>query len=217
MYRLFGTKESLKLLKEEKSTQFFIDSTYRCVPSNYNNTKALLLIVCYNSSADRFDLCCVVLLSHENGELLFELYNHLKNIYKFSPKLITYDFALANIKAVNIVFQSTNMEIILCFFHLVQIWWKKASILGLRKKQFKKSTIFLIFNLQLLPFLKEKDTIIFYKKLKEVVGKEKYEDFYEYFESTWLAIEDNKKSKFEFKFWSYSAYLNKKKQKKKFN
>jgi len=31
MYRIFGTKESLKLLKEEKSTQFFIDSTYRCV------------------------------------------------------------------------------------------------------------------------------------------------------------------------------------------
>ena len=200
MYRLFGTKESLKLLKEEKSTQFFIDSTYRCVPSNYNNTKALLLIVCYNSFADRFDLCCAILLSHENGELLIELYNHLKNIYKFSPKLTTYDFALTNIQAVNIVFQSTNIEIIPCFFHLVQIWWKKASILGLRKKQFKKSTIFLIFNLKLLPFLKEKDAIIFYKKLKEVVGKEKYEDFYEYFESTWLAIEDNKKSKFEFKF-----------------
>ena len=50
MYRLFGTKESLKLIKEEKSTQFFKDSTYRCVPSDYNNTKALLLIVCYNSS-----------------------------------------------------------------------------------------------------------------------------------------------------------------------
>ena len=87
MFRLFRTKESLKLLKDEKSTQFFIDSTYRCVLSNYNNTKALLLIVCYKSSANRFDLCCVVLLSYENGELLIELYNHLKNIYKFSPQI----------------------------------------------------------------------------------------------------------------------------------
>ena len=48
------------------------------------------------------------------------------------------------------------------------------------------------------------------------MGKEEYEDFYEYFDPTWLAIEDNKKSKFEFKFWSYSANLNKK-TKKKFN
>ena len=119
MFRLFGAKESLKLLKDEKSTQFFIDSTYRCVPSNYNNTKALLLIVCYNSSPDRFDLCCAVLLSHENGELLIELYNHLKNLYKFSPKLIIYDFALANIQAVNIVFQSTYIEIILCFISFI--------------------------------------------------------------------------------------------------
>jgi len=46
------------------------------------------------------------------------------------------------------------------------------------------------------------------------VRKEKYEDFYEYFESTWFAIEDNKKSKFEFKFGSYSANLNKKIKKK---
>ena len=65
-----------------------------------------------------------------------------------------------------------------------------------------------------MPFLKEKEAIIFYKKLKEIVGKEEYEDFYEYFESTWLAIDDNKKRKFEFKFWSYSAYLNKKIKKK---
>ena len=73
MYRLFGIKESLKLIKEEKNKQFFKVSTYRCVPSNYNNTKALLLISCYNSSVDRFDLCCVVLLGHESGELLLEL------------------------------------------------------------------------------------------------------------------------------------------------
>jgi len=85
MYRLFGIKESLKLIKEEKNTQFFKVSTYRCVPSNYNNTKALLLIVCYNSSVDRFDLCFDVLLSHEKGELLIELYNHYKKYINFFP------------------------------------------------------------------------------------------------------------------------------------
>ena len=85
-------------------------------------------------------------------ELLIELYNHLKNIYQISPKLITYDFALANIQAVNIFFQSTNIEIIPSFFHLVQSWWKKAFILDLRKKQLKRLLFFLIFILKFYHF-----------------------------------------------------------------
>jgi len=40
---------------------------------NYINTKALLLIVGYNSDCDMLDLCSVVLLSIEKGELLIEL------------------------------------------------------------------------------------------------------------------------------------------------
>ena len=78
-----------------------------------------------------------------------------------------------------------------------------------KKKKFNKKTMFLIYNLKLLPFLKENDAINFYQKLKEEIDSdEKFEEFFEYFESNWLAIEENKKSKFEFKFWSYSKYLN---------
>ena len=57
---------------------------------------------------------------------------------------------------------------------------EKSIILGLRKKKFQKSTIFLIFNLKLLPFLNENDAIIFYKKLKEeICNEEKYEEFFD--------------------------------------
>ena len=70
--------------------------------------------------------------------------------------------------------------------------------------------------MKLLPFLKENDAISFYKTLKdEFVNEEKFEEFFEYFESTWLAIEENKKSKFKFKFWCYSKYLNKNNEKGK--
>ena len=91
-----------------------------------------------------------MLLSVENTELLIELYDHIKNVYKFNPKLITYDFALANIQAINIIFKSFEIEIIPCFFHLVQFWWKRASNIGLRKKNLIKKTKSLIFNLKLL-------------------------------------------------------------------
>lgn len=76
------------------------------------NTKALLLIVGYNSQYYIFELSCVILLSAENTELLIELYDHVKKVYKFNPKLITYDFALSNIQAINIVFKSLEIEII---------------------------------------------------------------------------------------------------------
>ena len=36
--------------------------------------------------------------------------------------------------------------------------------------------------------------LLFYEKLKGVMRKEEYEEFYEYFESAQLSIVDNKKS-----------------------
>ena len=119
MYRLFGTKYSLSLLDDVKITQYFIGSTYGCIPLNYKNTKALLLIVGYNSQYYMIELFCIVLLCAENSKLLIELYDHIKNVYKFNPKLITYDFALSNIQAINIVFKSLEIGIIPYFFYLV--------------------------------------------------------------------------------------------------
>jgi len=46
------------------------------------------------------------------------------------------------------------------------------------------------------------------------VGKGNIKTSMNILKSIWLTIEDNKKSKFGFKFWSYSSYLNKKNQKK---
>lgn len=56
------------LLNNEKITQYFIDSTYRCVHLNYVNTIVLLLIIGCISDSDMLELCCVVffLLKKEN-------------------------------------------------------------------------------------------------------------------------------------------------------
>ena len=52
-------------------------------------------------------------------------------------------------------------------FHLVQSWWRKANILGLRKKNIVNKTSLLIFNLKLLPFLNYGKALEFYLKLKD--------------------------------------------------
>ena len=146
--RLYGTKESCALLDNKFVTQYFVDNTYKCVPKTIENANSLLLLLGYNSNLDIFEICLAALMSHEDSEIMIEFYNHLKNIYNFSPKKITHDFALGNISALNTVFKS-DLKIIPCFFHLVQTWWRKANALGLRAKSYIKNTTILIFNLKI--------------------------------------------------------------------
>jgi len=55
----------------------------------------------------------------------------LKNLYKFNPKKISFDFALGNIKGLNTVFTpNEGIVIIPCLFHLSQAWWKRANKIG---------------------------------------------------------------------------------------
>ena len=82
----------MKNLSNKDFSQFFVDSTYKCVLNNIKNIKCLLLIIGYNSSKDSFELCCSVLLSNEDSETLIELYSYLKNMWNFKPPKITYDF-----------------------------------------------------------------------------------------------------------------------------
>ena len=89
-----------------------------------------------------------------------------------------------------------------CFFHLVQLWWRKALALGLRKKNYVETTRVLIFNLEILPFKEEEDAKYFYNKIKnhELFEDEKYEEFFKYFDGTWW-------KKYDFSLWCYSGKL----------
>ena len=66
--KIYGTNNSMKNLSNKDFTQFFVDSTYKCIPTNMKDIKALLLIIGYNSSIDSFELCIAVLLSSEDSE-----------------------------------------------------------------------------------------------------------------------------------------------------
>ena len=46
--RIYGTEDSVKLLSDEECTQYFIDSTYKCVPKIYEKSKNLLILIAYN-------------------------------------------------------------------------------------------------------------------------------------------------------------------------
>ena len=206
--KIFGTKKSLENLSNNYFSQYFLDSTYKCIPNNLGY-KALLLIIGYNTSNDNFELCSAILLTHEDNETLSELYYYLKLIWKFNPLRITYDFAQGNIKAINNVFQDkdNNIVIIPCLFHLVQAWWKKMSKLGFRKKEYKKKTQLLMLNLKLLPFMTYKNAKDFYDKIKDSYNTD-YSTFFDYFEQTWLDPEEENKSIYPFRLWKYEGKIN---------
>ena len=46
--RIYGVDNSLKLLSSEKISQFFIDSTCRCLPQNMKADNALVLLMVIN-------------------------------------------------------------------------------------------------------------------------------------------------------------------------
>lgn len=207
--RIFATKESLSLLSNKNSSQFFIDGTYKCIPYFLSDIKVFILLICYNEENDLFELCLIATFSHEDTDCYKTFYSYLKFMYNFKPNFMTCDFAKANITALNSVFENDKCEIITCLFHLVQSWWRKATKLGLRKKKFINTTKIIIFNLKMLPFMERNDAIEFYKKIKEIPNNyEDFSDFFEYFETTYLSLDDKIKEKYDFDLWNYTKKIN---------
>ena len=137
-----------------------------------NDAKALLIIIGYNYTKDIFELILVALLSHEDTNILIEFYNFIINTYNWEPKILTFDFAKSNINAIKEVFKNNNnIKLIPCFFHLLQIWWRKASSLGLRKKRYIKDTKLMFYNLQLIPFMSFETAKEFYSTIVEKLPK----------------------------------------------
>ena len=130
-------------------------------------------------------------------------------MYLFEPKYITCDFAMANIKGIQTVFGKDNCKIITCLFHLIQSWWRRATLLGLRKKKNLNITKAIIFNMKMLPFMEKNDAIEFYKKIKEIPpeNSEEFKTFFEYFENTYFPLDKDIKSKYDFSLWNYTDKL----------
>lgn len=201
--RIYGIKESLKLLDDDDVTQYFIDGTYKCVPNAIKSAKVLIILIAYNARLKKFELCIVSTFSKEDKETFKQFYSLLKTKYNFNPKRITCDFSKANIEALKTIYGEGKVIIITCFFHLIQSWWRRANKLGMRKKNIIHKTRNLIFNLKLIPFMSIENAREYYLKIKDYFNEDLFNNFYTYFEQTWLNLDENETVKFDFNIWSY--------------
>ena len=68
-FRIFGAYNTISL-NYKNINQYFIDTTYKSVPKDLNDVKALLIIIGYNYTKDIFEIILVKLLSHGDTNIL---------------------------------------------------------------------------------------------------------------------------------------------------
>ena len=151
----------MALLCNSDINQYFIDTTYKCLPNDLEDAKSFLVLIGYNNKKDLFQLILVAVLCGEDSDIYCSFYNFLMKTYKWKPNYLNFYFGAANSKAVKEIFkEKNNITIITCLFHLLQCWWRKAGAIGLRKRKYINNTKVMLFNMKLLPFMKIEEILI---------------------------------------------------------
>ena len=122
-----------------------MDCIYSAVLHSLNKYK-LMVLSGYDKSTEKTELCYFKLLSNEDIYTFKEIYKYLYENFKFLPRNIMVDFNLAQINALNKIFNNINIYMGV-FFHYSQYIWRNFRKYGLCKKgSYNENSIF-IFNL----------------------------------------------------------------------
>ena len=73
--------------------EFFMDTSYFCVPPSKNNFR-LTVLCCYEIEANKTSLCVFILIMNDKKEIFENIFMYLKNKYKFNPKKFNVLFSI---------------------------------------------------------------------------------------------------------------------------
>ena len=68
-------------IKNKKNTQYFLDTTYYATPPNSTQNK-IVVNLAFNSETFKSLICNLSLISNENKETFFTIFEYLKQRYK---------------------------------------------------------------------------------------------------------------------------------------
>ena len=74
--------------------EYFMDTTYSCVPPNIHKFK-LFVISGYEFNNKSTHICAFILIINEKYETFVNIFQYLKNTYQFNPKNIMSDFRMS--------------------------------------------------------------------------------------------------------------------------
>ena len=205
---LLANKQIIDNLKNNQIIEFFFDCTYKCVPPT--KPKMMLMVLCgYNNFSKKTVLCVFILLQNEKEFTFKKIFEYLRDKYSFNPPKIMCDFSLSQINACKSVFPNTLIHC--CFFHFSQCIWNKFKKYNLCEKGSYKDNYTLLFNIQLMCFMKRENINRFFKELKKKYCGSKYKQFLQYFSSNWLG------NRYPKKIWNYNDLLTEEDVLKKFH
>ena len=163
-----------KNLTNKNIQQFFADTTYHCIPPTLKKFR-LFVLSGFDIKEKKTHICLFALIPDEKTETYKKIFTILKNIYNFSPKIITIDFSKSLTKSINEIYP--ECIIIKCFFHFSQALWKNIKKFEYTELKKIKKTKELLFNIQLMCFINPKNLGKFYNSI--IVKYEKdYENFF---------------------------------------
>jgi len=130
----------------------------------------------------------------------------IKSYANWTPKFIMTDFSKSLMNSVKnqLILHDEEAKIVPCFFHFCQCLWRKASSLGLRKKDLVKRTKLVILNLKALCFRKTEKVEYYFQKIQTVftLGESAYKPLFRYFEKNWIKGKICSPN-----VWNYSKYI----------
>ena len=117
-------------------------------------------------------------------------------------------FSMGQINAIRDIYPECKIHC--CFFHFSQAIWRKFKENKLCGKGAYVENNELLYNIQIMCFMKLDKLDNFYKQLKKVYHKDKYKNFFNYFSRTWMG------NKYPKNLWNYNDLISGEDNKKKY-
>jgi hypothetical protein len=168
---IFGLNENLKLLNSKFTTEFFVDSTFKIIPTEYRPYK-LFIITGIPEKENSAIINCFIFIKYLDSYTYDKIFNYLVENFNFHSKVIMSDFEFTlhtAIKKNN--YMKKKVIHIKCFFHFTKMIKTHLLKTGIFKNKMNKYSIEIMRNIQILCFInkdkikKQKDIIL--DKLKE--------------------------------------------------
>ena len=152
---LFGTKKSLENLNAEKSSEFFLDSTFRIIHAKFKGYK-LLTISSFDINEKTAKLCGFVCYKYQDVISYERIISFIKENYNFIPKSVHTDYEYALYKAFdNVNIYEKGVIHIFSYFHYIKCIRKKMKTLKLTSNKLNKIAYEVLKNIEILSFIKQ--------------------------------------------------------------
>lgn len=182
-----SASKALEKLTAAPPIHCYIDTTIKITIELFDEYK-ILLISSIDLENKTCDLLWLIFYQTAEEETYFNIYKYLKDNFNFNPQLISTDFEISSILALNKLFKEKNIQFLTCYYHFKQSIISKFFEYEIIKKNNYWGFTELLMNLSILYFIPSEKVPMLFDLIKSNYTSEKEKNFFNnYFEPFWLS------------------------------